>query len=101
MLLGKPSASNASSNLEPIPKLSMNRNEFAPDNHSAGKMNESKVISSFLFITDEEFPKAIEKRVRDFNNPTAGMEVRIAFQFHLFLATGPDMRDITALFHFS
>ena len=43
----------------------MNRNEFAPDNNSAGKLNESKIIGGFLFKTDQEFTKAIEKRVRD------------------------------------
>ena len=64
----------------------MNRKEFAPDNNSAGKMNKSKVIGSLLFKTNQEFTKAIEKRVCDLNNPTAGVEVRIAFQFLLFPA---------------
>ena len=51
----------------------MNRNELTPDNNSAGKLNKSKVIGSFLFKTDQEFTKAIEKRVCDLNNLTACM----------------------------
>ena len=71
----------------------MNRKELTPDNHSAGKLNESEIIGGFLFKTDEEFTKAIEKRVCDFNDPAACMEVRIAYQFLFFLAAGPDMRN--------
>ena len=43
-------------------------------------------IGGFLFITDQQFAKTVEKRVRDLNDPTAGPEVRVAFQFLLFLA---------------
>ncbi len=64
----------------------MNAQEFAPDNNSAGKLNKSQIIDGFLFITDQQFTKTVEKRVRDLNAPTAGPEVRVAFQFLLFLA---------------
>ena len=36
--------------LESIPKLTMNTNELTPDNHRAGKLKQSHVIGSFLFI---------------------------------------------------
>ena len=77
----------------------MDRNEFAPDNNGAGKLNESEIIGGFLFKTDEEFAKTIEKRVRDLNDPAASMEIWIALQFLFFFTAGSNMRDITALFH--
>ena len=64
----------------------MNAQEFAPDNNSASKQNKSQIIVGFLFITDQQFAKTVEKRVSDLNDPTAGPEVRVAFQFLLFLA---------------
>ncbi len=64
----------------------MNAQEFAPDNNSASKLNKSQIIVGFLFITDQQFAKTVEKRVSDLNDPTAGPEVRVAFQFLLFLA---------------
>ena len=63
-------------------------------------MNEGQIIGSFLFKTNQKLAKAIEKRVRDFNNPTAGMKFWIALQFLLFLATGSDMGRITTLVYF-
>ncbi len=69
----------------------MNRDEFAPDNNSAGKMNQGEVIGGFFLKTDKQFAEAVEKRVSDLNNPAAGMEIRIALYFQLFLATGPNM----------
>ena len=38
--------------------------------------------------------KTVEKRVCDLNDPTAGPEVVVAFQFLLFLATGKNMGHI-------
>ncbi len=49
--------------LEPIPKLTMNANEFTPDNNRAGKLKQSHIVDSFLFITYQEFTESIEKRV--------------------------------------
>ena len=81
--------------LEPIPKLEMDRNEFAPDNNSAGKMNQGEVIGGFFLKPDKQFAEAVEKRVCNLNNPAASMEIRIALYFQLFLATGPNMGYIT------
>ena len=44
-------------------------------------LHKSQIIGSFLFITDQQFAKTIEKRVRDLNGPAAGPEVRVAFRF--------------------
>ena len=57
------------------PRLAMNTQEFTPDDNSASKLNKSQIIGGFLFITDQQFTKAIEKRVCDLNDPTAGPEV--------------------------
>ena len=59
----------------------MNAQEFAPDNSSARKLNKGQIIGGFLFITDQQFMKTVEKRVCDLNDPTAGPEVRVAFRF--------------------
>ena len=77
----------------------MNAQEFAPDNNSASKLNKSQIIGGFLFKTDQQFTKTIEKRVCDFNDPTAGPEVWVAFQFPLFLAAGTNMRRIASREH--
>jgi len=77
----------------------MNGNEFAPDDNSAGKMDESKVVDGFFLKTNQELTKAIEKRVCDFNNPTAGFEVRITFQFLLFLTPRPNVGRIATLLY--
>ncbi len=39
--------------LEPISKLAMNGNEFAPDDGGASELNESEIIGSFLLKADE------------------------------------------------
>ena len=77
----------------------MNAQEFAPDNNSASKQNKSQIIVGFLFITDQQFTKTIEKRVCDLNDPTAGPEVRVTFQFLLFLAAGTNMGRIAMRLH--
>ena len=66
----------------------MNAQEFTPDNNSASKLNKSQIIGGFLFIADQQFAKTVEKRVCDLNDPTAGSEVWVTFQFLLFLAAG-------------
>ncbi len=81
------------------PRLAMNAQEFAPDNNSAGKLNKSQIIGGFLFKTNQKLAKAIEKRVRDLNDPTAGSEVWVTFQFLLFLAAGTNMGRITTRLH--
>ena len=77
----------------------MNAQEFAPDNSSARKLNKGQIIGGFLFITDQQFMKTVEKRVCDLNDPTAGPEVRVTFQFLLFLAAGTNMGRITMRVH--
>ena len=38
---------------EPIHKLAMDRNQFAPDNNSAGKLAEGKIVGSFFLKTNQ------------------------------------------------
>ena len=64
----------------------MNANKLAPDNNSAGELKQGHIVGSFLFVSNQEFTETVEKRVSDLNDPTAGPEVRVAFQFLLFLA---------------
>ena len=85
--------------LEPIPKLAMNANEFTPDNNSAGKLKQSHVVDSFLLIANQKFAEAIEKRVSHLNDPAACAKVRVALQLLLLLTPGPNMRNIFALFN--
>ncbi len=40
-------------NLEPIPKLAMDGNKFAPDDDGTSELNESEIIGSFLLKADE------------------------------------------------
>ena len=80
----------------------MNAQEFAPDNNCASKLNKSQIIGSFLFITDQQFTKTVEKRVCALNDPTADPEVEVAFQPLLFLAAGTNTGHIaTQLYLFS
>ncbi len=39
--------------LEPIPKLPMNGNEFAPDDGGTSELNEGEIIGRFLLKTDK------------------------------------------------
>lgn len=39
---------------------------------------------------NQQFTETVEKRASDLNDPAAGMEIRIAFQFLLFLAARAD-----------
>ena len=80
----------------------MNAQEFTPDNRNVSKLNKSQIIGGFLFITNQQFTKMIEKRVGDLNVPPTGPEVRAAFQFLLFLAAGTNMGCIaTRLYLFT
>lgn len=85
--------------LEPIPKLLINGDELTPDNNTAGKLNQSHVVGGFLFIANQKFAETVEKRVRHLKNPAACMKVGVAFRLLLFLAAGPDMWNIIALFN--
>ena len=51
---------------------------------------ERLLIAGQIQLRKHTLAKAIEKRMGDFNNPTAGPEFRIALQFPPFLATGAD-----------
>ena len=77
----------------------MNAQEFTPDNNSTSKLNKSQIIGGILFITDQQFAKTVEKRVCDLNDPTAGSEVWVTFQFLLFLAAGTNMGRIATREH--
>ena len=60
--------------LELIPKIAMDVNEFTPNNHSAGKLDQR----SILFIANQKLAKTIEKRVDYLDNPSSGVEFWIA-----------------------
>ena len=47
----------------------MNGKELAPDNNSAGKMDQSKVVLCLFLKANKQFAETVEKRVRDFNHP--------------------------------
>ena len=77
----------------------MNTNELTPDNHRAGKLKQSHVIGSFLFIANQKFTKPVEKRVCNLNHPAACAKIRVVFQCFLLLTTGSNMWNIIALFN--
>ncbi len=56
----------------------MNLDEFTPGNNGAGQLNQGQIIGGFFLKTNEQFAKAVEKRVYDLNDPAACMEIRIA-----------------------
>ena len=85
--------------LEPIPKLTMNANEFTPDDNSAGKLKQGHVVGSFLLIANQEFTETIEKRARHLNDPAACAKVGVVLQLLLLLTPGPNMWNIFALFN--
>lgn len=77
----------------------MNGNEFTPDNHSTGKLDQRHIIGGFLFIANQKFAEAVEERVSHLDNPAACAKVRVALQLFLLLTTGADMWNIIALFN--
>lgn len=77
----------------------MDGNEFMPDNDSAGKLEQSHVVGRLLFITNQKFAEAVEKRVSDLHNSAVSSEVGIAFQLLRFLTTGANVWNIIALFN--
>lgn len=64
-LTGKLRVLRLDPNLELIHELEMNGNEFASDNNSTGKMDESKVVVSFLLKANKQFAETVEKGVSD------------------------------------
>lgn len=58
----------------------MNLDEFTPDNNGAGQLNQGQIIGGFFLKTNEQFAKAVKKRVCELNDPAACMEIRIALQ---------------------
>ncbi len=77
----------------------MNRKKFPPNNKSAGQMNESKVVASFLLVSHQKFAKSIHKGVSDFNDPAAGIEIRICFQFFFLITSGSNVCFVSPFFH--
>ena len=72
----------------------MNLDKLAPDNNGAGKMDQSKVILSLLFKTNEQLAETVEKRMSDFNYPASGFEVRITFHFFALLTSGTNVGSV-------
>ena len=72
----------------------MNLDKFAPDNNSASKMDQSKVILSFLFKSNKQLAETVEKRMSDFDYPASGLEVRITFYFFALLTSGTNMGSV-------
>ena len=73
----------------------MNRKTFSPNNNSTSEMNKSKIVSNFLFRTDEKFSKKVKKRMSSFDNPVLASKSRISLLFSIFLMSGPNMDDIS------
>ena len=72
----------------------MNGDKLAPDNNSAGKMDESKVVLRFLLKANKQLAETVEKRVCNFNHPASGLEVRVALYFFALLTSGTNMGGI-------
>ena len=78
----------------------MHGNNFASDDESAGKHEQAEVRKVFFLKADEKLAKTVDKRVSDFLDPSPCFKVGVSFQFQLFFAARPDVRDQPALFHF-
>ena len=77
----------------------MNGDKLAPDNNSAGKVDQSKVVLCLFLKANEQLAETVEKRVRDFNHPASGLEVRVALYFFAILTSGTNMSGILAYFN--
>mgnify|MGYP005771149407 CR=1 FL=1 len=73
----------------------MNGETLSPNNNSTSKMKKSKIVSSFLFKTDEKFAKTIKKGMSSFNDPAPASKSRICLLFLIFLPSGTNMDDIS------
>lgn len=82
--------------LEPIHKISMNGDKLAPNNHSAGKMDQSKIVLCLFLKADEQFAETVEKRMRNFDYPAFGLEVRVTLYFFALLTSGTNMGGVLA-----
>ena len=74
----------------------MNGDKLAPDNNGAGKMDQSKVVLRLLLKANQQLAETVEKRVRNFNHPASGLEVRLTLYFFAFLTSGTNMGGILA-----
>lgn len=75
----------------------MNGDNFTPSNQGTGKLYKGKIVFRFFLKTNQQFTETVKPGMANFNNPTASLEIRIAFNFHLFLTTRTDMRNVTTL----
>jgi len=57
-------------------------------------MNKSEIIRRFFFKPNKQFSEPVEKRVRNLYYPSASLEVRIPFDFHLFFSARANMRYV-------
>lgn len=77
----------------------MNRDQLTPNNNSTGELNQGQVVGRLLFVTNQEFTKAVHKRMHHFYNPAAGSKTGVMLQHLLFLPTRADVRDVISAFH--
>ncbi len=76
----------------------MYANNFAPDNNSAGKVNQTKIIISLFLETNQKFTETIEKRVCHFHNPTTSFKGRVVFNFLFLITARPYICSIALTF---
>lgn len=92
------SVSKKTADLELIPKLFlMNRDELAPNDNGTSKMNQSKIIVSFLFISHQKFSKAIHVRMKHLDNPSACLKVWILFLLFFLFPSRNNVRFIVTI----
>ena len=76
----------------------MNGDNFAPNDESAGELNKSQIVRGFLLKTHQEFAKAVNPGMAYLNDPSAGLEIRVALYLRFFLTSRLDMGNISAFF---
>ncbi len=79
----------------------MNRNQLTPDDNGTSELDQSQIIGSFLFVANQEFPKAVHKRMNNLHNPAAGAGAGMMFQFLLLLTARANVRGIMSGLHLS
>ncbi len=75
----------------------MNRDELAPNDNGTSKMNQSKIIVSFLFISHQKFSKAIHVRMKHLDNPSACLKVWILFLLFFLFPSRNNVRFIVTI----
>ena len=75
----------------------MNRDELAPNDNSTSKVNESKIIVSLLFISNQKFSKAIHVRMKHLDNPSACLKVWIFFLLFFLFSSRNNVRLIVTI----